>query len=165
MKAAGLVDHDHLFFTAEGKVIRSPTVCCSPMAAVAFSLPRHSLSPALQRAPFIRELEPDARQEPVVGEYCVWLALHPDAGDVVSGSGGCRKVRWSVAGSGKRGGVRVIYFNRLSERKIWLITMYAKNERASVPAGKLAKAREDIHHGKDERKGAIGARRKAKHRR
>jgi hypothetical protein len=42
-----------------------------------------------------------------------WLASHPDAGDVIPGAGGCRKVRWTRPGMGKRGGARVIYFNRL----------------------------------------------------
>jgi DNA-binding transcriptional regulator YiaG len=40
-----------------------------------------------------------------------YLALNPGAGDVIRDTGGLRKVRWSVAGSGKRGGVRVIYFH------------------------------------------------------
>lgn len=48
------------------------------------------------------------------GEFCVWIAQNPLSGDVVPGSGGCRKVRWARAGMGKRGGVRVIYFNQLS---------------------------------------------------
>lgn len=86
--------------------------------------------------------------------------------DVVPRSGGCRKVRWSLRGGGKSAGVRVIYFSRLDEHKIWLLTMYAKSERASIPAGDMAKAREKIHgKGKDERKGAPGARRQEKHRR
>jgi hypothetical protein len=112
------------------------------------------------------ELWPDYWTAEEFGEFCGWLALNPDAGDVVPRSGGCRKVRWSMAGSGKRGGVRVIYFNRLDERKIWLITMYAKNERASVPADEMAKAREKVYgKGKAERKGTAGSGRKAKHRR
>ncbi len=45
------------------------------------------------------------------GEFCAWLAANPEAGDVIPGSGGCRKVRWARAGMGKRGGVRVIYCN------------------------------------------------------
>ncbi|MDZ4056055.1 MAG: DNA-binding protein [Polynucleobacter sp.] len=44
-------------------------------------------------------------------EFINWIANNPDAGDVIPGSGGCRKVRWSSAGQGKRGGARVIYFN------------------------------------------------------
>jgi hypothetical protein len=43
------------------------------------------------------------------GEFCAWLAANTDAGDVVKGSGGCRKVRWK---RGKSGGVRVIYRKR-----------------------------------------------------
>jgi hypothetical protein len=109
-------------------------------------------------------LWPDYWTAEELGEFCAWLALNPEAGDVVPQSGGCRKVRWSMAGTGKRGGVRVIYFNRLDERKIWLITMYAKNERASIPAKAMAKSRETIN-AKNEQKGAARARRKAKHRR
>ena len=45
--------------------------------------------------------------------------MHPEAGDVIPASGGCRKVRWTRSGKGKRGGVRVIYFNRISEGTIW----------------------------------------------
>ena len=44
-------------------------------------------------------------------EFINWLALNPDAGDVVPGSGGCRKIRWSRAGMGKRGGARAIYLH------------------------------------------------------
>lgn len=44
-------------------------------------------------------------------EFIEWIAANPLAGDVIPGSGGCRKVRWSRAGMGKRGGARVIYFN------------------------------------------------------
>jgi len=43
------------------------------------------------------------------------LIVSPEAGDVIPGSGGVRKVRWSVAGRGKRGGIRVIYFSRTTQ--------------------------------------------------
>jgi hypothetical protein len=108
-------------------------------------------------------LWPDYWTADEFGDFCAWLAFNPDAGVVVPHSEGCRKVRWSMAGTGKSGGVRVIYFNRLDERKIWLITMYAKNERASIPAKEIAKSREKVD-GKNERKGTTGTRRKAKHR-
>lgn len=42
------------------------------------------------------------------GAFCAWLATHPDAGDVIPGSGGCRKVRWRQQGAGKSDGLRVI---------------------------------------------------------
>jgi len=48
-----------------------------------------------------------------------WVAVNPDAGDVIPGSGGCRKVRWTRPGMGKRGGARVIYFNQLEHGEIW----------------------------------------------
>jgi hypothetical protein len=54
-------------------------------------------------------------QEDERGEFCAWLALNPLVGRVIPGSGDCRKVRWARAGMGKRGGVRVIYFNRLED--------------------------------------------------
>lgn len=41
--------------------------------------------------------------------FIAWIAEHPMAGDVIPGAEGARKVRWSVEGKGKRGGVRVIY--------------------------------------------------------
>src|SRR5690348_10571954 len=79
------------------------------------------------------------------GDFCAWLALQPEAGAVVPKSGGCRKVRWAVAGRGKRGGVRVIHFNRLANGEIWLLAIYAKNERASIPAHVLKKIAETIN--------------------
>ena len=51
-------------------------------------------------------------------EFKSYLANHPDAGDVIPGSGGVRKIRWSRAGMGKRGGVRVIYFARLQHGEL-----------------------------------------------
>ena len=76
------------------------------------------------------------------GDFCAWLVLNPEAGDVIPKSGGVRKVRWSVAGRGKRGGVRVIYFNRLSEKKIWLLTMYVKAVQKDVETKLVKKLRE-----------------------
>jgi hypothetical protein len=86
------------------------------------------------------------------GDFCAWLAFHPEAGDVIPGSGGCRKVRWAVDGRGKRGGVRVIYFNRLAGGKVWLISMYAKNIRENIDVKTLSKLREALD-GKTQRKG------------
>ena len=53
---------------------------------------------------------------------------------MVPGSGGCRKLRWSRAGTGKRGGVRVIYFNRLPEGVVVLLLIYAKSAQDNIPA-------------------------------
>lgn len=56
------------------------------------------------------------------------LVLHPDMGSLIPGSGGLRKARWSLAGHGKRGGVRVIYYWAVVHDKILMLFMYAKNE-------------------------------------
>lgn len=68
----------------------------------------------------------------------------PDQGAVVPGSGGVRKLRWSQAGRGKRGGIRVIYYARTREGIIWMLTIYAKNEEQSIPAHVLRKMKEEI---------------------
>ena len=86
------------------------------------------------------------------GDLGAWLALNSEAGDVIPRSGGCRKVRWAVEGRGKRGGVRVIYFNRLADGKVWLMTMYARNVRADVDVKILNRLRETLD-GKTQRKG------------
>jgi hypothetical protein len=76
-------------------------------------------------------------------EFINWIAAHPDAGDVIPGSGGCRKVRWSRQGHGKRGGARIIYFCAASEI-IWLLIMYKKSKLDNLPASFLAKLRKEI---------------------
>ena len=68
-----------------------------------------------------------------------------------------------AGGAEKSSDVRVIYFNRLGNREIWLLTMYAKSAPNSIAADVLRKLKESIN-GKDEHKGAPKARRKAKHR-
>lgn len=80
------------------------------------------------------------------GTFCAWLAANPDGGDVIPGSGGCRKVRWTRAGTGKSGGVRVIYFTRLANGEIWLLVIYAKSVRGNIPAHLLKSIREVIEH-------------------
>jgi hypothetical protein len=71
--------------------------------------------------PIFTKLWPDYWSEDERGEFVAWLAARPQAGDVIPGSGGCRKVRWGRTGGGKRGGVRVIYFNQLADGRIWLL--------------------------------------------
>ncbi|HVL68041.1 MAG TPA: type II toxin-antitoxin system RelE/ParE family toxin [Vicinamibacterales bacterium] len=72
------------------------------------------------------------------------LVTSPEAGDVLPGSGGVRKLRWSVAGRGKRGGIRVIYYLRSRQGQIWMLTLYAKNVAENIPAHVLKKIREEI---------------------
>lgn len=75
-----------------------------------------------------------------------WIAENPLAGDVIPGSGGCRKVRWSRTGMGKRGGARVIYFNG-EDGRIWLLIAYAKAKFDNLPVEFLAKLKREVEHG------------------
>ncbi len=63
-----------------------------------------------------------------------YLIQHPEAGEVVSGSGGLRKLRWARPGGGKRGGLRIIYFVRYRPNECWMLTLYAKAKRENIPA-------------------------------
>ena len=62
------------------------------------------------------------------------LANAPEAGDMIPGTGGFRKLRWAdpKRGKGQRGGLRVIYYYFREERQIWLITLYGKNEASDL---------------------------------
>jgi mRNA-degrading endonuclease RelE of RelBE toxin-antitoxin system len=59
-------------------------------------------------------------------KFVAWIADHPEAGDVIPHTGGLRKVRWSRAGMGKRGGSRVIYYLHRAGGHIVLLLAYAK---------------------------------------
>ena len=72
------------------------------------------------------------------------LAITPEAGDVIKGTGGVRKMRWAGSGRGKRGGLRVIYYLRLQNGQIWLLTAYAKNVKDNIPASVLKKIKEEL---------------------
>jgi hypothetical protein len=73
-----------------------------------------------------------------------FLASNPEAGAVVPGSGGVRKMRWGAPGRGKRGGVRIIYYLKLRDEEIWFLTLYAKNETATIPGPILKQIKEEI---------------------
>lgn len=74
--------------------------------------------------------------------FVSWIARHPLAGDVIPGADGARKIRWSVSGKGKRGGVRVIYFNIAEDNVIYLVAMYTKSERDNISLRSIHKARQ-----------------------
>lgn len=59
-------------------------------------------------------------------DFIGWISVNTEAGDVIPGSGGLRKVRWSRSGMGTRGGARVIYFIRNEKGEVVLILVYAK---------------------------------------
>lgn len=75
------------------------------------------------------------------GEFAAYIAESPDAGVVVPESGGIRKVRWRRAGTGKSGGVRVIYFTRSVEAEVVLLLLYAKAKTDNITGAKLKEIR------------------------
>ena len=75
-----------------------------------------------------------------------YLLQYPEAGKVVPGSGGVRKVRWGMAGKGKSGGVRVIYYFKRPDDEIWLLTIYSKNEVENIPAHVLRQIAKEIEN-------------------
>jgi hypothetical protein len=62
----------------------------------------------------------------------LYLAENPTAGDLIPGTGGLRKLRWGLEGRGKRGGARIIHFFHSSRLPLFLLTAFAKNERADI---------------------------------
>ncbi len=61
-----------------------------------------------------------------------YLATHPASGDVMQGTGGIRKLRWSAQGRGKSGGVRVIYYYHNESMPLFLLTLFGKGEKANL---------------------------------
>ena len=61
-----------------------------------------------------------------------YLAAHPDAGDVMPGTGGARKLRWGVQGKGKSGGVRVITFFSGPPVPVFVLTVFGKGEKINL---------------------------------
>jgi hypothetical protein len=73
-----------------------------------------------------------------------WLAVHPETGKVIPGSGGLRKVRWAAKGHGKRGGVRVIYFWWTADDRILLLDIYAKGKQENLAAAEIVKLKRKV---------------------
>jgi len=76
----------------------------------------------------IGKLMPDTERE----ELIAFLAANAEAGDLIPGTGGVRKLRWGLEGRGKRGGARIIYFFRNTRTPVFLLTAFAKNQRADL---------------------------------
>lgn len=92
--------------------------------------------------PTFQKLWPIYWTEAERGEFAAYLAENPDDGDPVKRSGGVRKVRWTRAGSGKSGGVRIIYFNRKKTGEVVLLLIYAKANLDSISGETLKELRD-----------------------
>lgn len=75
------------------------------------------------------------------------LIENPEVGDIIPRSGGVRKVRWRAPGRGKRGGYRVIYYAKIAQGMIWMLTMYPKNVAENIPAHVLRQIRKEVEDG------------------
>lgn len=70
------------------------------------------------------------------------LAIFPEAGVVIPGTGGIRKIRWAARGHGKRGGARVIYFYHSREMPVYVLAVYAKGDKDDLTEDEKKEMRE-----------------------
>lgn len=80
------------------------------------------------------------------GEFQRFLRDNPEAGDLIEGTGGLRKVRVAAKGHGKRGGARVIYYYFVSKDNIALLMIYPKNDRDDLTQGERKSLKRIIDH-------------------
>lgn len=117
-------------------LIRSPLACAT---AVPYDISVRTVAETAIFQRYASEVWSDAERT----EFITWIATNSMAGDVIPGSGGCRKVRWLGSGRGKRGGARVIYFNAPDET-IWLLIVYTKAKFDKLPTEFLAKLKRGV---------------------
>jgi hypothetical protein len=82
--------------------------------------------------PIFTQLVKAVLTDEAYGQFQRWLAANPDAGAVIKGGKGIRKVRWALPGGGKSGGIRVIYFWRSKESQVYLLYLFEKGERSDL---------------------------------
>ena len=95
-----------------------------------------------ETAPFQRKIASLLSNEERA-ELIAYLAEHPNAGVLIQGTGGIRKLRWARGGGGKSGGIRVIYYFHSEMMPLYLLAAFGKNEKANLSAEEkqqLAKA-------------------------
>ena len=76
-----------------------------------------------------------------------FLMERPDSGAVIRRTGGVRKLRWKAPGRGKSGGYRVIYYPKIEQGVIWMLTLYPKNVKDTIPAHVLREIRNEVENG------------------
>lgn len=92
-------------------------------------------------SPIFQRLWPRYWEEDERAEFAAFIAANPDAGAVIRGSGGVRKVRWARDGAGKSSGVRVVYLTRNELGEVYLLTLYAKSETSTLSSAILKEIR------------------------
>lgn len=95
-------------------------------------------------SPLFSRLWPDYWSEDERGDFVGYLAANAEAGDVIRGTGGCRKVRWRGHGAGKRGGLRIVYIAQPKRGVLILLTIYSKSVRESIAPHVLREIAEEL---------------------
>ncbi len=72
------------------------------------------------------------------------LIEHPEAGALIVHGVGLRKIRWAIAGRGKRGGVRAIYYWQAADGMITMAAIYAKNEKENLSPAEIAEIKKEL---------------------
>jgi hypothetical protein len=85
--------------------------------------------------------------EDELSELQQFMMQNSDAGEVVPGSVGVRKLRWRRRGMGKRGGLRIIHFVQYEPNEFWMLALYAKAKQDNVPAHILKQLLEAFRNG------------------
>jgi hypothetical protein len=92
-------------------------------------------------SPIFQKLWPLYWSEDERAEFASFIAANPDVGAVIRGSGGVRKVRWAREGTGKSGGIRIVYLTRNEAGEIYLLTLYAKSKSENISIAVLKEIR------------------------
>ena len=106
----------------------------------------YDLITVAETAPFQRKVG-RLLTENEIAELLAYLAMHPNAGVLIQGAGGIRKLRWARSGMGKSGGVRVIYYFHSAKMPLYLLTKFDKNEKSNISLDEkyaLAKAVKEL---------------------
>jgi mRNA-degrading endonuclease RelE of RelBE toxin-antitoxin system len=82
----------------------------------------------VETARFLKDTKP-LMSDPERGELVVFVGANPEAGEIIPETGGVRKIRRALAGRGKRGGARVIYFYHNERLPLFLLAAYGKTRR------------------------------------
>ena len=75
------------------------------------------------------------------------ILIRPEAGNLIRGGGGLRKIRWNVPGGGKRGGLRIIYYWDVPENTIYMLLPYKKSKQKNLTAPQLKILRDLVKEG------------------
>lgn len=75
------------------------------------------------------------------------LLIRPEAGELIRGGGGLRKIRWNLPGSGKRGGLRIIYYWDVPDDTVYMLLPYKKSKQEDLTPAQLNILRDLIKEG------------------